>query len=132
MKVCDRQDRLRALGAEALFVVHDEPDTIRAQMLEGIDVPFPVLVDRTRDSYAAWGMTRSPWWRIWLDPIVWRTYARLLRSGERLRAGGSDSLQLGGDFLVAADGTLAYTRPQRRDDRPAVGDLLHRVRDLRD
>ena len=28
---------------------------------------------------------------------------------------------------VAPDGTLAYARPQRRDDRPPVGELLARV-----
>ena len=45
-------------------------------------------------------------------------------SGEKMSEGGSDPLQLGGDFVVAPDGTLAYARPQVRDDRPPIGELL--------
>lgn len=130
MKVCDRAHRLRAAGAEALFVVHDEPDLVRAQLLAGLEVPFPVLVDPERSSYAAWGLTRARWWEVWLDPKVWRGYGRLLARGERIRGSGKDVLQLGGDFVIAPDRTVAYSRPQRRDDRPPVGELLATVRDL--
>ncbi|MFU8841830.1 MAG: hypothetical protein ACNA8R_14100 [Nitriliruptoraceae bacterium] len=59
-----------------------------------------------------------------------RSYARLLASGERLRGAGQDPLQLGGDFVIAPDQTVAYSRPQQRDDRPPVGELLAVVRDL--
>jgi hypothetical protein len=130
VKVCDRADRLDSADATALFVVHDEPDRIREQLLAGIEVPFPILVDQDRTAYAAWGLGRAPWWRIWLDPAVWWSYATLLGSGERLRGSGEDALQLGGDFVVAVDGSIAYSRPQRRDDRPPVGELLTVVRDL--
>jgi hypothetical protein len=47
-----------------------------------------------------------------------------LAGGERLRRLGRDPLQLGGDFVVDPQGRIAYARPQRRDDRPAVGELL--------
>jgi hypothetical protein len=55
---------------------------------------------------------------------VWRQYWRLLRSGERLRHAGRDTLQLGGDFVIGPDGRLVYSRPQEADDRPPVGVLL--------
>jgi len=110
--------------------VYDEPDRVRQQLLAGLDVPLPVLVDQDRAAYATWGLGRAPWWRIWLDPVVWRTYATLLGSGARLRGSGDDVLQLGGDFVVAPDGSIAYSRPQQRDDRPPVGELLAVVRDL--
>lgn len=125
MKVQDRRQRLDALGALAVFVVHDDPREIRTRLLAGVDhVAFPILVDRRRRAYAAWGLRRAPWWRVWLDPQVWRQYLELLRAGHRLRGLGADPLQLGGDFVVAADGRIAYSRPQRRDDRPPVGELL--------
>ena len=127
MKVRDRWDRWAALGAAARFVVFDDPDLIRRTMLHGIDasdLPFPVLVDRDRAAYASWGLGRLRRRDIWLDPHVYRTYWRLLRGGERLRAGGDDPYQLGGDFVIAPDGTVAYARPQERDDRPPVGELL--------
>lgn len=112
------------MGATAVFVVHDEPAQVRAGMLEDLEVPFPVLVDQQRHAYAAWGMERVSWWKIWLDPQVWKAYAGLLAGGARLRAGGQDVLQMGGDFIVAKDGTITYSRPQERDDRPPVGRLL--------
>lgn len=130
MKVRDTWSRWDAAGAAALFVVFDAPEHIRDGMLEGLDpdtLPFPVLVDRDRHTYAAWGLRRARWWTIWLDPRVYVRYLQLWRSGERLKAGGDDVLQLGGDFIVGADGRLTYARPQQRDDRPPVAELLRAV-----
>jgi hypothetical protein len=130
VKVRDRWERWAAADAAALFVVFDEADLVRRRMLAGVDVeglPFDVLVDRDRSAYARWGLSRARWWTIWLDPAVYARYWRLLRAGERLQAGGVDVLQLGGDFVVAPDGTMAYARPQQRDDRPPVGELLRAV-----
>jgi hypothetical protein len=107
-----------------LFVVHDEAETIRRTMLQGLEVPFPVLLDHDRSSYAAWGLGRATWWRVYLDPQVWRQYARLLRQGEKWRGSGGDTLQLGGDFVVSPQGRIVYSRPQRADDRPPVGLLV--------
>lgn len=99
-------------------------------LLAGLQVPFPVLVDGDRRCYTAWGLGRARWWEVWLAPRVWRTYGRLLATGEHIRGAGRDVLQLGGDFVIAPDGTVAYSRPQHRDDRPPVSELLGVVRDL--
>lgn len=123
----ERKDRIAELGADVIFVACDEPEEVRAKLVADVDLAFPVAYDPGRASYDAWGLQRASWWRIWLDPAVWLGYARLLLSGERLRGGGADTLQLGGDFVVAPDGTIAYARPQRRDDRPPVGELLREV-----
>ncbi|MBW3662754.1 MAG: AhpC/TSA family protein [Actinobacteria bacterium] len=133
MKVHERAGRLERLDATAIFVVHDTPELVRAGLLRGVERPqrFPVLVDPERAAYRAWGLRRAPWWRVWLDPGVWRRYAALLASGQRLRRSGVDTLQLGGDFVVAPDGTVAYSRPQRRDDRPPVGELVAIIQRLR-
>ncbi len=132
MKVVKRQRRLESAGAAAVFVVHDEPELIRETMLADLDVPFPVLVDLDREAYTAWGLGRASLATIFLDPKVWRTYAKALGNGERLRRGGRDTLQLGGDFVVDAHGAVAYARPQRRDARPPVGELLEVVEGLPD
>jgi peroxiredoxin len=125
VKVRRYADRLQAAGATALFIVHDEAQRVRDVLLHDIgQLPFPVLVDQERQAYATWGLNRAPWWRVWLDPNVWKQYAALLRAGNRPRGAGRDTLQLGGDFVVAPDGTIAYSRPQQRDDRPPVGELL--------
>ena len=127
MKVRDRWPRWDDIDAAALFIVFDEPDLVRRTMLAGLepdDLPVTVLVDRERAAYVRWALSRAPWRTVWLDPRVYRTYWRLLRSGDRLRVGGQDTLQLGGDFVIGPDGDVVLSRPQQRDDRPPVGELL--------
>ena len=127
MKVIARKDRLDAAGATAVFVSHDDPQAVRRVMLRDVDCPYPVAVDQERTSYRAWGLRRLPLPMLWLDPKVWRQYAQLLASGERLRRLQGDQRQMGGDFIVDADGTIIYARRQRRDDRPPVGELLNAI-----
>lgn len=128
MKVLGKRDRIEALGGAVVFVVHDDAARVREGLLRGLDVFFPVLVDRERRAYEAWGMGRSSVAGVWLDPRVWLRYARLLAGGHPpLRLGG-DTLQLGGDFVVDPAGVVTYARPQKRDDRPPVGVLLDELR----
>jgi AhpC/TSA antioxidant enzyme len=124
VKVLHHRRRLEELGAIALFVVHDDPALVRRTLLADLEPAYPILVDGKRSAYREWGLQRAPWWRVWADPRVWGRYARLLLEGERIRGRGEDTLQLGGDFVVGRDGLLAYSRPQRRDDRPPVAELL--------
>lgn len=132
MKVARHHDRIDAAGARALAVVHDEPARVRAQLLAGVDWPYPVAVDLERTAYRAWGLRRAPWTRIWLDPSVWRQYAQLLAAGHRIRGTGRDQRQLGGDFVIGADGRIAYARPQQRDDRPPAGELVRAIEEIAD
>ncbi len=113
-----------------MFVVHDEPHLVQRTMLEDVELPYPVLVDLDREAYAAWGLRRASVATILLDPKVWSQYLQIIVGGDHLRKSGQDPLQLGGDFLVAPDGTVAYSRPQRRDDRPPVGELVDRLERL--
>jgi len=124
VKVIKHEQRLEDAGATAVFVAHDNPEVLRTSMLAGLSCPFPVLVDVDGSSYETWGLNRASFARIWLDPKVWKQYGRLLRSGERIRTMGTDTRQLGGDFIVDPQGVIGYSRPQRRDDRPPVGRLL--------
>jgi len=120
VKVLGQKARLDEIGAAAVFVVFDAPERVRGGLLRGLDIPFPVLVDADRDAYRAWGLRRSSVAGVWLDPRVWKRYAALLVRGERLGLPGTDTLQLGGDFVVDRDGIVTYARPQQRDDRPPV------------
>lgn len=128
MKVLGKRDHIGALGAAAVFVVHDDAARVREGLLRGLDVPFPVLVDKERRAYAAWGMRRSSVAGVWLDPRVWLRYARLLAGGHPPLRPGADTLQLGGDFVVDPAGVVTYARPQTRDDRPPVGVLVTELR----
>jgi len=128
VKVLGYKRQLDEADASVVFVTFDDPEPVRRGLLAGLEVPYPVLVDRERVAYRAWGLRRSSLAGIWLDPRVWARYAALVVRGERLRRLGSDTLQLGGDFVVDGHGKVVYARPQQRDDRPPVGDLLRMVR----
>ncbi len=92
-------------------------------------LPFPLLIDADRASYRAYGLGRGSVARIW----GWQAARRYLEIFRRNGLGGlrrptEDSLQLGGDFVVAPDGTLAYGFwGQGPDDRPDVDDLIEAV-----
>jgi hypothetical protein len=111
-----------------VFVTFDDPEAVRGSLLAGLEVPYPVLVDRERESYRAWGLRRSSVAGIWLDPRVWARYTSLILRGERMHRPTADTLQLGGDFVLDRDGIVVYARPQQRDDRPPVGALLAALR----
>jgi AhpC/TSA antioxidant enzyme len=123
VKVLHQRRRIDQLGT-ALFVAFDRPERLRASLLHGLEFPYPLLVDRERSAYRAWGLGRGSFLTIWGDPHVWLRYARELAHGGRLRFPGTDTLQLGGDFVVDPAGTVVYARAQRRDDRPPVAALL--------
>ena len=123
MEVLHQRRRVDAFGT-AVFVAFDRAELLERALLRGLELPYPLLVDPERSAYRAWGLGRSSVLGVWGDPRVWLRYAREISRGERLRRPGSDTLQLGGDFVVDPDGTVAYSRPQRRDDRPPVAELL--------
>ena len=131
MKVLGKRDQIEALGATVVFVVHDDAVNIRQGMLRDLDVLFPVLVDLERGAYDAWGLHRSSVAGVWLDPRVWARYAVLLLHGSPLLRFGGDTLQLGGDFVVDREGRVTYARPQVRDDRPPVGELVNELASAR-
>jgi hypothetical protein len=109
VKVLHHRDLVARTGGSVVFVVHDTPERVRAGLLGGLDLPWPVLLDLDRVAYRAWGLRRAAFRTVWLDPRVWARYARLL---------------LGGDFVVDPDGMVTWARPQHGDDRPPVGVLL--------
>lgn len=120
-------ETIDSLGGSVVAVVFDGPERVRNGLLRGLDVPFPILVDERRDAYRSWGMGRASVARVWLDPRVWGRYAGLLLRGNVPIRTGKDTLQLGGDFVVDPAGVVTYSRPQVRDDRPAVSTLLDEI-----
>lgn len=126
-------DRLDELGdAEVVLVLFTRPRNLRGYRNRN-GIPYTVVTSEDRSAYRAYGLGRtSPWrahgWRAY----GWRTlkrYVELLRQGRRFEAPTEDTLQLGGDFVVAPDGTLAYAfRSSGPRDRPTVDELVDAVR----
>lgn len=83
-----------------------------------------VLSDPERRAYHAVGLGRGSIARVWLDPRVWWRYAQLLHRGRRLESAHEDTLQLGGDVLVGADGRIrSIHRSRGPEDRPTIRTL---------
>lgn len=127
MKVLSKRERIDAAGT-LVVVVGDTAERVRAGFLHDLDVPYPVLADVGMDSYRAWGLGRGAAVSALAPKVVLGYARRILFDRERVGRPGADPLQLGGDFVVAADGTLAYAHPQQGfDDRPPVGRLLREL-----
>ena len=92
--------------------------------------PYPLLLDPERQSYKAYQL-RSSRLRSWGPNVLWR-YAKLLRAGEKLRPAQGDPHQLGGDFIIDAEGIIRLAHPSADPvDRPAVDTLLTTLAALR-
>jgi hypothetical protein len=121
-------DRLAEFGGAAVVLI----TFTRPRNLSGSGgvSPWPIQCSPMRPApfTTRTGLRRGSWWRVWGLKSV-RAYGRLLRHGRRLERPSSDTLQLGGDFVVDRDGRLAYAyRSRGPDDRPTVDDLVDAVR----
>jgi hypothetical protein len=89
-----------------------------------------VLVDEARAAYAAFGLRRGSTWEIWHPRVLWH-YVRRVARGETLFALQDDPDQLGGDFVVAADGqSLLLSHPSQTPvDRPTLEQIRDALRD---
>ncbi len=125
------RDRLEELGSETEVALVTFSDPARLTHYQEInDLPFAILVDGDRHTYRSYGMGRGSIRRVW----GWRALRRYL---ELIREQGTaglgrpteDPRQLGGNFVIAPDGSLAWgfwgAGP---DDRPSVDDLVRAVR----
>ena len=125
------RDRLEEFGADTVVVLvtFTKPAQLTTYS-QNHDLPFAILVDADRVAYRAYGLGRGSVRRVWGWKAA-RKYLELLRSDglSGLARPTEDTLQLGGDFVIAPDGTLAYgfwgAGP---DDRPSVDDLIEAVR----
>lgn len=125
----ERQAELEALRAEVLVVAYDDQSLLEAKMLHDLDLPFPLLLDPERTTYAAWGLGRTNLFGAMLSPSLnWR-YFRLLLVGERFLGMAPDMLQLGGDFVIDAQGLICFAHRMRNNgDRASVARLFEALR----
>ncbi|MCP5028050.1 MAG: hypothetical protein GY929_17380 [Actinomycetia bacterium] len=90
--------------------------------------PLTVIADEERALYRALGFGRGSVARVW----GWRTaatYARLMAKGKRPSRPTEDTLQLGGNAVIDADGRLSWLYAGASpDDRPPVDEFLDAIR----
>lgn len=121
MEVLGHRDELGLRVAVVGFA--DQQALARYQQSLGLGDTI-VLADPGRASYRAFGFGRGSVNRVWLDPRVWARYLSLVARGRRLAAPEQDTLQLGGDVLVRADGRIGWIyRSRGPEDRPSVAEI---------
>ncbi|MEM9516190.1 MAG: AhpC/TSA family protein [Actinomycetota bacterium] len=120
-------ERLTDLGDDTavVLVTFTSDDHLSAYQARH-ELPFPVLIDRDRVTYGAYGLGRGSVHHIWGLRSAQR-YIEIVRANglSGLRRPTEDTLQLGGDFVIDAAGRLAWgfwgTGPA---DRPSVDQLV--------
>jgi alkyl-hydroperoxide reductase/thiol specific antioxidant family protein len=100
-------------------------------MLRALEFRWPVAVDLDRLAYRAYGLGRASTRATYFSRYALRDYAARLRGEGRGMRPGRDPRQLGGDFVIAPDGTVAYAHPQAHvADRPPVVALVKELERL--
>ncbi len=119
-------DVVKRLGLAVVAVTFEARERAEAYVRE-TGLPWPLLIDRRRVLYNAYGMGRGRWPAIW-GPASWWAYIKLIARGRRLKRPTGDIHQLGGDVLVDPAGRVALHHVGKGPaDRPAVAALLERV-----
>ncbi len=130
--VRDRIDELTTKGgvaADVVVITFTKPRNLKGYRRRFAD-PLTVVTDENLDLYRAMGFGRGTVARVWGWRMV-RAYFPLLRDGYELEKSNEDKLQLGGNAVVGADGTLAWRYAGAGpDDRPSVDELIAAVHSL--
>ena len=124
------EGEFEGLGLRVVVVTFEARERAEEYVRE-TGLRWPLLIDRRRVLYDAYGMGHGRWSAIW-GPESWWAYAQLIARGHRPRRPTGDVYQLGGDVIVDPKGKVALHHVGRGPaDRPAVAALLERVRQLR-
>lgn len=128
-QLCQNLDEIQALNTKVMIISFGSFPAAQVWLKETC-TPFHILLDSERVVYRAFGLERS-FLRSWGPKTIWR-YVQLLASGRKWRGIQGDSAQLGGDFIVDANGVvrLAY-RSHDPTDRPSVDYLMNQLHQLK-
>jgi hypothetical protein len=110
-----------------IVVVTFENDFFARNYVEDTSLPWPILVDETRETYERYGMLTASFWDIW-GPATWWAYTKELLKGEKLQKSEGDVFQRGGDVLIDQTGIVRLHHVGAGpSDRPSVEMILRRV-----
>lgn len=98
------QSQLDELRIEAKIVAFDN-DIMAKMYSQSTKLQWPLLLDKSRKLYAAYGMQRGSWWAIY-SPLSIAKYIWLIIRGRKPGKPGKDWRQLGGDVLIDPDGIV--------------------------
>ena len=126
MQVYRRRDEFETLGAQPIVICFYSRDAARAWQ-DQTGVQLPLLRDPDKRTYADYELEHSLR-RAFSLRNMW-SYVKAFFQGKKIPRPGPDKGQLGGDFIVGADGRLRYTfYSEDPTERPQVDELLRQLR----
>ncbi len=118
-----RHGEFQAKGADIAAIGMGFPE-MAADFREKQDIPFPLLVDRTKETYRALDMKRGTLWDV-MGPPNWFRYAKGMLSGHGVDKPKQDPLQMGGVLVVDRGGKVVYEfRSSVAAENPPIDDVL--------
>ena len=118
------RDHLDQFGDARIAVVTFATPERLAAYRQHLRLPFDAVADTDRTIYQLLGAERGSNRQVWSGGTI-RMYARLVRSGRRLRRPTGDIRQLGADAVIGRNGNLRYlSLPSTPDARPPIADLI--------
>jgi hypothetical protein len=115
----DRYQEFTAKGAGIVAIGMGTPDKA-ARFAKTRDIPFPLLADRTRESYRALNIRRGSWMEV-SGPRVWWKGLKSIAGGEIQAPCREAPKQLGGVAVVDKGGEilLVHRSHDSSDNLPA-------------
>ena len=123
-------EQIKTLGGEVLVVSFTPPKLIAAYLAENPQ-PFPFVSDSERKAYQAFALGATNLRGLLRLGVIWH-YLKLIFRGWMPKGPdkGADVWQLGGDFILDADGRLRYAYASKDStDRPSNDELLKALRE---
>lgn len=91
------------------------------------DVGFPLLVDRTKQTYRALEMKRGNLWDV-TGPKNWGRFAKGIATGHGVDRPKQDPLQMGGVIVAEPGGDVRYVfRASAAAETPPIDEVLTAV-----
>ena len=122
-----QEKSLQQSGVQVAVVTFDA-DFMALAYVKETQLPWPLLVDKDRELYRRYQMTRGGWWSIYGPLSIWR-YIRLVLRHRRWHDPGSDYRQLGGDVLIDPEGIVRLhfvsSSPHDRPTPEAILDVVN-------
>ena len=127
-----RIDEIEALDAEVL-VISFAPANKLDRYRNDLKLPFPIGSDPGGKAYADYGLGKGSRWKIWHPRTLLKYLGYALKGKKIKRPKKDDDLsQLGGDFVIDAQGRVLLAHASERpDDRPSVDTLIAALQDTR-
>lgn len=121
-----REEEFTAKGAGLAAIGMGTPE-MAADFREKQGIRFPLLVDRTKQTYRALEMKRGNPWDV-LGPQNWLRFAKGVVTGHGVDRPKQDPMQMGGVIIAEPGGKVRYVfRASAAADTPPVDEVLEAV-----